>query len=189
MKKIAKLLSLPVLTIVLAACGQFNSSTPETTTTVAPETTTMAPATTTEAQVSTPNDMTTTVAGDEMTTTSADNSAAEGTDSTVAKEDVMFKIYVDGEEKTSFVAKDAVGKSILEAMESITEFDFNFDKEQGIITEISGTENDYDNMKTWVYLLNGEYAEYGVVSQTLSEGDVVAWYFGTTDELPVNIYQ
>ncbi|MBS4455277.1 DUF4430 domain-containing protein [Tuanshanicoccus lijuaniae] len=195
MKKIAKLISLPILTLALAACGQLNSPAPETTT-AAPETTTMAPETTTEAQVSTPNDSTTTVAGEEggETTTSADSETTESSDSDnmnsdVAENDVLFKVFVDGEEKAKYVAKDAVGKSVLEAMESIEDFDFNFDKEEGIVNQISGIENDYDNLKTWVYLLNGEYAEYGVVSQTLSKGDVVEWYFGTTDDLPVKINQ
>ena len=30
-------------------------------------------------------------------------------------------------------------------------------------------------------------AEFGVVSQTLEEGDNIKWYFGTIDQIPITI--
>lgn len=189
MKKFMQFISLPAIALVLAACGN-NTSTPETTTAV-PEITTVAPETTTEAQVITPTDETTTSEGEETDTDSDSTDTSESDDTTASSDveanDVPFKIYVNGELKHEFVAKDAVGGNVLSAMESIEELDFYFDEEAGFITTIDNIENDYAASETWVYLLNGQYVEYGVVSQTLSEGDEVQWYFGSVDELPVNI--
>ncbi|MHA3225802.1 DUF4430 domain-containing protein [Globicatella sulfidifaciens] len=192
MKKYVKLLSLPILTLMLVACGNQNKPAEETTT-AAPEATTVAE--TTGSQVSTPND-TTTVADDstEEGETTAEGEEAEETqegeeaeDADVAATDVKFTLYVDGEETANFVAKDAVEGSVIDAMTSIEELEFNFNEDEGIIDVIDGIENDYEAGKTWVYLLNGEYAEFGVVSQTLSEGDTVEWYYGFPEDLPVNI--
>lgn len=195
MKKYVKLLSLPILTLMLVACGNQNKPTEETTT-AAPEATTVAE--TTGSQVSTPND-TTTVA-DESTEEGEETQEGETTvegeetqegdeteDADVAATDVKFTLYVDGEETANFVAKDAVEGSVIDAMTSIEELEFNFNEDEGIIDVIDGIENDYETGKTWVYLLNGEYAEFGVVSQTLSEGDTVEWYYGFPEDLPVNI--
>lgn len=195
MKKYVKLLSLPILTLMLVACGNQNKPAEETTT-AAPEATTVAE--TTGSQVSTPND-TTTVA-DESTEEGEETQEGETTvegeetqegdeteDADVAATDVKFTLYVDGEETANFVAKDAVEGSVIDAMTSIEELEFNFNEDEGIIDVIDGIENDYEAGKTWVYLLNGEYAEFGVVSQTLSEGDTVEWYYGFPEDLPVNI--
>ncbi|WPC08890.1 DUF4430 domain-containing protein [Globicatella sp. PHS-GS-PNBC-21-1553] len=195
MKKYVKLLSLPILTLMLVACGNQNKPAEETTT-AAPEATTVAE--TTGSQVSTPND-TTTVANEsteegeetqEGETTVEGEETQEGDeteDADVAATDVKFTLYVDGEETANFVAKDAVEGSVIDAMTSIEELEFNFNEDEGIIDVIDGIENDYETGKTWVYLLNGEYAEFGVVSQTLSEGDTVEWYYGFPEGLPVNI--
>lgn len=180
MKKIVKLLSLPVISLFLVACS---NNTPAETTTVTSETTTVAPATTTEAQVSVPE----TTTANESTTTAVEGE--ETTTSEVAATDVPFKLYVNGELTKEFVAKNAVGGSILDAMSSIEGLDFTFDEEEGIISQIDNKENDYATGETWVYLLNGQYAKFGVVSQTLSEGDVIEWYYGTTDQLPVSVTQ
>lgn len=195
MKKYVKLLSLPILTLMLVACGNQNKPAEETTT-AAPEATTVTE--TTGSQVSTPND-TTTVA-DESTEEGEETQEGETTvegeetqegdeteDADVAATDVKFTLYVDGEETANFVAKDAVEGSVIDAMTSIEELEFNFNEDEGIIDVIDGIENDYETGKTWVYLLNGEYAEFGVVSQTLSEGDTVEWYYGFPEDLPVNI--
>lgn len=195
MKKYVKLLSLPILTLMLVACGNQNKPAEETTT-AAPEATTVAE--TTGSQVSTPND-TTTVA-DESTEEGEETQEGETTvegeetqegdeteDADVAATDVKFTLYVDGEETANFVAKDAVEGSVIDAMTSIEELEFNFNEDEGIIDVIDGIENDYETGKTWVYLLNGEYAEFGVVSQTLFEGDTVEWYYGFPEDLPVNI--
>lgn len=175
MKKIIQLLSLPILTLLITGCSLLNNSESETTTTVA-ETTVLE--STTVAQVSTPED-TTTVAETTVADTE-EESAATG-------EGVSFTIYVNGSQIATYTAEDAVGGSVLDAMNSISELSFTFDEDEGIVSEIEGVENDYASGETWVYLLNGEYAELGVVSQTLSQGDSIQWYFGTADELPVNI--
>ena len=198
MKKYVKLLSLPILTLMLVACGNQNKPAEETTT-AAPEATTVAE--TTGSQVSTPNDTTTvadqsteegetTAEGEEAEETQDGEETQEGDeteDADVAATDVKFTLYVDGEETANFVAKDAVEGSVIDAMTSIEELEFNFNEDEGIIDVIDGIENDYETGKTWVYLLNGEYAEFGVVSQTLSEGDTVEWYYGFPEDLPVNI--
>lgn len=198
MKKYVKLLSLPILTLMLVACGNQNKPADETTT-AAPEATTVAE--TTGSQVSTPNDTTTvadqsteegetTAEGEEAEETQDGEETQEGDeteDADVAATDVKFTLYVDGEETANFVAKDAVEGSVIDAMTSIEELEFNFNEDEGIIDVIDGIENDYETGKTWVYLLNGEYAEFGVVSQTLSEGDTVEWYYGFPEDLPVNI--
>lgn len=198
MKKYVKLLSLPILTLILVACGNQNKPAEETTT-AAPEVTTVAE--TTGSQVSTPNDSTTaadesTKEGEEAEETEEGETTAEGEetqedeeneDSDIAATDVKFKLYVDGVESGEYVAKDAVDGSIMDAMSSIEDLEFNFNEDEGIIDTIDGYENDYEAGKTWVYLLNGEYAEFGVVSQTLSEGDTVEWYYGFPEDLPVNI--
>lgn len=200
MKRYVKLLSLPLLTLMLVACDNQNKPAEETTTVA--EVTTVAQ--TTSSQVSTPND--TTVADqskDEKESTAEGETTVEGAESEegqeskdeaneneeseVAATDVKFTLYVDGAESGTYVAKDAVGGSVLDAMESIEDLEFNFDEAEGFIDSIAGYDNDYAAEKTWIYLLNGEYAEYGVVSQTLSEGDEVEWYFGHPDDLPVNI--
>lgn len=204
MKKYVKLLSLPILTLMLVACGNQNKPAEETTT-AAPEATTVAE--TTGSQVSTPNDTTTvadesteegetTAEGEEAEETQEGETTGEGEetqegdeteDADVAATDVKFTLYVDGEETANFVAKDAVEGSVIDTMTSIEELEFNFNEDEGIIDVIDGIENDYETGKTWVYLLNGEYAEFGVVSQTLSEGDTVEWYYGFPEDLPVNI--
>ena len=52
---------------------------------------------------------------------------------------------------------------------------------------IEGYENDYTVGNTWTYVFNGEYAQLGVVSQTLEAGDEIDWYYGTIDEIPINV--
>lgn len=107
-----------------------------------------------------------------------------------ASEDaVSFKFYINGEEDTdlAFSIEDAEGMSVLEALESQEDLDVNFNEEEGIIDSINNIDNNYETWETWAYLLNGQFAEIGVVSQTLSAGDEIAWYYGTTDNIPANI--
>lgn len=178
MKKYLKILSLPVFALILAACNNNQTNTTPVTT-AAPESTTVAA--TTQDQVSTPLDSTTT---NEATTTEGDGATTDQ----VASADVPFTFYVNGEEVGSFVAKDAVGGSVLAAMESIEGLEFTFDEGEGIITEILGNEVDFSVPVTWVYTLNKQLAEFGVVSQTLAEGDVIDWYFvSSIDEVPTTI--
>ncbi|MCW6653724.1 DUF4430 domain-containing protein [Aerococcaceae bacterium NML210727] len=100
---------------------------------------------------------------------------------------VKFTFHVGGQEIGSYTVNDAVGKSVLDAMKSNPEIVFTFNEADGVIDDMFGTKNDYTESKTWVYLLNDQMAEYGVVSQKLSAGDRIDWYFGTVDELPVKI--
>lgn len=100
---------------------------------------------------------------------------------------VKFTFHVGGQEVGSYTINDAVGKSVLDAMKSNPEIVFTFNETEGVIDDMFGTKNDYAASKTWVYLLNDQMAEYGVVSQTLAAGDRIDWYFGTVDELPVTI--
>lgn len=177
MKKLPKLLALPLFVLLLQACN--NNQQTETVTTSVAETTTLA--STTQAQVSTPSDTTT---GEETSGSTDDTS----NNPDVGINDIPFTLYVDGEEIGSYVAKDAVGKSVLDAMTSTVGLDFTFDEDEGVITSIEGNDVDYSIPRTWVYTLNKQLAEYGVVSQTLSEGDEIAWYFvSSLDEVPNEI--
>lgn len=179
MKKLSKLLILPLFVLLLQACNNNNQNATEVTTTTSVETTSLA--TTTQAQVSTPSDTTTS----EVT---SENEGETTNNPNVGINDVPFTVYVNGEEVASYVAKDAVGMSVLDAMQSIEGLDFTFDEEEGVITNIAGNEADYAAPLTWVYTLNKQLAEYGVVSQTLSEGDEIVWYLvSSLDEVPNEI--
>lgn len=117
-------------------------------------------------------------------------STEEDQDSEAASEDaVSFKFFVNGQEQTdlAFTVEDADGMSVLEVLEAQEDLDFNFNEEEGIVDTINGVSNNYGTWETWTYLLNGQFAELGVVSQTLSPGDEIEWYYGTTDAVPVNI--
>lgn len=117
-------------------------------------------------------------------------STEEDKDSEAASEDaVSFKFFVNGQEQTdlAFTVEDADGMSVLEVLEAQEDLDFNFNEEEGIVDTINGVSNNYGTWETWTYLLNGQFAELGVVSQTLSPGDEIEWYYGTTDAVPVNI--
>ncbi len=172
MKKFLKILSTAALALILAAC---NNNTTE--------------------EVESSSDST-------VESEQENSESSESVDSEVSSEDaeeandedptakgVNFEFYVDGAEEPyeTFVAENADGMSVLEAMESIEGLDFNFNEEEGVIDQIGDYTNDYASEQTWAYLLNGEYAEFGVVSQTVENGDTIAWYFGTADQIPMNL--
>lgn len=152
-----KLLLLSCLSLFLVACNLGNKPAEETTTTtVASETTTTETTTTTIA---------------------ADAPAGEN--------DIVFEYYVHGEKIEEHIVRDAVGKSVFDAMNSLDDITSTFDDEQGIFVNFFDHTNDAEN--SWVYLLNDQVAELGTKSQTLSKGDTIKWYFGTIDEIPVTI--
>lgn len=109
--------------------------------------------------------------------------SAEGEEGTAT-----IAIYEDGEKADEFKIENIGNVSILDAMKATEDLEFNFNEAEGVIDSINGIENDYAP-NTWMYLFNGAYAELGVVSQTLSDGDQVDWYFGTIDDIPVNIFE
>lgn len=172
MKKIIKLISLPLLAIVLVACTNNGNNTPEETTV---EETTVVESTSEE----------TTVAEE---TTTAENQESQASEEP-AEDAVAFNFYITGEEEpiAQFTVNDAAGMSVLEAMESNEELDFTFNETEGVIDVIEGHTNDYEMGNTWTYLYNGQFAEYGVVSQTLEAGDTIDWYYGSIDQIPINI--
>ncbi|MGX7091793.1 DUF4430 domain-containing protein [Hutsoniella sourekii] len=105
-------------------------------------------------------------------------------------ESVKFAFYVSGQEApvAEYDVNLTEGMNVLEAMEaSKDQVPFNFNEEEGVIDSINDIDNDYLSGQTWTYLLNGQFAEAGVVSQTLKAGDTIQWYFGTIDEIPVTI--
>lgn len=177
MKKFIKFLALSVVLLFLAACGNENKPN-QAETTEAPQTTV---AETTQAPESKSEDTSKeeTSQGDESNQDEKNENA------------VTFKFYVHGEEDPtlSFTIDDAEGKSVKEAMESQDKVKFNFNEEEGVIDSINEIENNYETWETWAYLYNGTYAELGVVSQTLEAGDEIAWYYGTVDEIPMNLVQ
>lgn len=128
----------------------------------------------------------------ESSSEQSSTSESKESESSVQSEDekettVTFTFYVDGEQVGSFDVKDAVGQSVLDAMKSNPDIPFSFNKEEGVIDTMFDTTNDYETGRTWLYLLNDQMAELGVVSQKLSKGDRIDWHFGTVDSLPVTI--
>ena len=84
--------------------------------------------------------------------------------------------------------RQASYEEILEFFEkNLNTANFTFNEEEGVIDVIDEITNDYEAGNTWVYLLNDQMADMGVVSQTLSEGDDIKWYFGTIDQIPITI--
>ena len=121
-------------------------------------------------------------------TTEEGESATEDTEE-ASETAATFAFYVSGEEApiAEFSVEDAEGLSVLEALESNEELTFNFNETEGVVDSIEGYENDYTVGNTWTYVYNGEYAQLGVVSQTLEAGDEIDWYYGTIDEIPINV--
>ncbi|UUX32808.1 DUF4430 domain-containing protein [Fundicoccus culcitae] len=183
MKKILKTISIPLIALFLVACGDQGTET----TSVESQ----APESSVESAAESVSQEQTESVSEASDTTSAEESDAvsseDNGDEATSQAGITFTLFVNGEETASFVAVDSDGLSVMEAMESIEDLEFNFNEDEGVIDEIDGIANDYDTGETWTYLLNGEFAELGVVSQTLSEDDVVEWYYGTIDEIPVNI--
>lgn len=180
MKKILKISALPLLATLLVACTNGNEA-PKEETTVA-ETTMIELESTEETTV---EEESTTVEGE---TEGNDEGEDNGNEDVPAEDAVTFNVYVVGQEDpiVKVSIKDAAGLSVREAMEE-AHIDFVFSDEEGVIVEIEGYENDYELGNTWTYLLNGEFAELGVVSQTLEDGDQVDWYYGTIDDIPMNL--
>lgn len=197
MKKFIKLITLPTLALLLVAC----QSTPE------EQPVESAPAESVE-QVSTED-----ASGEEQTegaeesgeeqaseetdtegTENGEATTEEGQSDTEDTEEASetaatFAFYVAGEEApiAEFSVEDAEGLSVLEALESNEDITFNFNETEGVVDAIEGYENDYSVGNTWTYVYNGEYAQLGVISQTLEAGDEIDWYFGTIDEIPINV--
>lgn len=199
MKKFIKIITLPTLALLLVACQNTTEEQPVES---APVESVEESSADTNSQVSVPES---TDSADESGESNAEGDDTESTDSAEAdtsesngdEEDteeasetaVTFAFYVSGEEEpiAEFSAEDIEGLSVLEAMEANEDLTFNFNETEGVIDTIEGYENDYSVGNTWTYVLNGEYAQLGVVSQTLTAGDQIDWYFGTIDEIPINV--
>lgn len=199
MKKFIKIITLPTLALLLVACQNTTEEQPVES---APVESVEESSADTNSQVSVPES---TDSADESGESNAEGEDTESTDSAEAdtsesngdEEDteeasetaVTFAFYVSGEEEpiAEFSAEDIEGLSVLEAMEANEDLTFNFNETEGVIDSIEGYENDYSVGNTWTYVLNGEYAQLGVVSQTLTAGDQIDWYFGTIDEIPINV--
>lgn len=95
-------------------------------------------------------------------------------------------IHIDEDKTKEFEVINVGGVSVLDTMSAIKDLDYEFNEEEGVIDVIEGTENDY-NPNTWMYLYNDQFAELGVVSQKLEDGDKIDWYFGSVEDIPVNI--
>lgn len=203
MKKFIKIIALPFLAMILVACSNNGDeepveSAPAETTEQAPEETVETEETTENGEQTEETETTETTEDGEAAeddTEADDGTAAEDTEAETeateeASEDaVAFTFIVSGEETpiAEFAVEDAEGLSVLEAMESIEGLEFTFNEVEGVIDVIEGFENDYEVGNTWTYVINGEYAQLGVVSQTLQPGDTIDWYYGTIDEIPINI--
>lgn len=201
MKKFIKLITLPALAFLLVACQNTTEEQPVESAPVesveesseAQNSQVSVPEANEDADESGESD----AEGDTSEEAESDTSEANGAEEEETDEDteeasetaVTFAFYVSGEEDpiAEFSAEDLEGLSVLEAMESNEDLTFNFNETEGVIDSIEGYENDYSVGNTWTYVLNGEYAQLGVVSQTLTAGDQIDWYFGTIDEIPINV--
>lgn len=190
MKKFSKLLALPLLALFLVACG--DAAEQETTTETTPTEETSSVVESESEAVSETAETSESADTAETTETESDmeSETAEETDSEEADETaVTISLIISGDEETigEFTVADAEGMSVMEAMESVEDLTFTFNEEEGVIDVIQDIENDYEAGNTWVYLLNDQMAELGVVSQTLSAGDNIKWYYGSIDDIPITI--
>lgn len=187
MKKFLKLLALPLLAMFLVACNETPEETaPETTPT---EETTPVEESSTDATSETTEESTD-AEGSTESAADTESESAENADTAEADETaVTISLIISADEETvaEFTVPNAEGMSVMEAMEAAEELNFVFNEEEGVIDSIDDIENDYDAGNTWVYLLNDQMAELGVVSQTLEAGDNIKWYFGSIDEIPITI--
>ena len=193
MKKFIKLMALPAFALFLVACQNTTEEQPVESSAVESVEESVAEQ---SSQVSIPESSEST---DESAESNADGEETEsasteesGDDSEEASETaISFAFYVAGEEEAiaTFNSEEIEGLSVLEAMEANEDLTFNFNETEGVIDSIEGYDNDYSVGNTWTYVLNGEYAQLGVVSQTLTAGDQIDWYFGTIDEIPINVIQ
>lgn len=188
MKKFLKMMTIALATLLLVACGnkdeQPTASIDEASSEQASDQ--AAPAST-ESEASQASDA---QASDASTDESAATSGEEETTGDeVTGDSVKVTLYVTGETEphATFEVPYEEGMNVLETLEAQSEVDFNFNEDEGVIDMIDGIENDYALGHTWAYLLNGAFAELGVVSQTLEAGDEISWYYGTIDEIPINI--
>lgn len=182
MKKFLKLVSLSLVAFVLVACGNDNSKdTAESSSTV--ESSVESTSEKESSSDTESNDSNTSESGEEE---SEDESVSRAESSDT---NVVMEVFVSGEDEpiASFTVEPTEEMSVLDLMSAQEDFDFNFNEDLGTIDEIKGYENDYDAGTTWVYLLNGQLADYGVVTQTVKPGDRITWYYGTVDEIPVDI--
>lgn len=179
MKKFLKLISLPLLATILVACGN-EAEDPNTASSTVEETSSVAETTESTSE-------TTESASTESESVVESESAEE---SEVADETaITLSIIISGTEETvgEFSVPFEEGMNVIGAMEAAEGFNFTFNEEEGVIDVIDEITNDYEAGNTWVYLLNDQMADMGVVSQTLSEGDDIKWYFGTIDQIPITI--
>ncbi|MBG9986403.1 DUF4430 domain-containing protein [Facklamia sp. DSM 111018] len=202
MKKWLKLALIPLLALFLAACDSLNKKEePETPVENAPtESTETSKEDTDNKESNEKTDQSEQADGEESKESEETEGSSEDADKPDEDTDkktysaegeegtATIAIYEDGEKVDEFKIENIGNVSILDAMNAAEDLEFNFNEAEGVIDSINGIENDYAP-NTWMYLFNGAYAELGVVSQTLSDGDQVDWYFGTIDDIPVNILQ
>lgn len=174
MRKFLKISSLVAIALVLVACGgkdekktEESSAPPVESSSVVPES----------------------VSSVESQAVSSESTPAPAETAEPTADAVKFEFYVDGADKPyeTFAVNNAEGMSVKEAMETITGLTFTFNEDEGVIDHIGDHKNNYETGETWAYLLNGQYAELGVVSQKLKAGDTIKWYYGTSDLIPMNL--
>lgn len=176
--KIVKLLSIALTAVLLAGCSYFsrNDKSAEEESSV-------------ESVVSSESVVESSIETQASTSGSTSlNEADESVSPAEASESaVTFEIFVgtSSEPIASFAVENAEGLSVLEAMQNQANLDFNFNEADGVVDRIQDHTN--DGFNTWMYTLNGQFAELGVVSQKLSAGDKVAWYYGQVEDIPVTI--
>lgn len=179
MKKFLKLITLPLLATILVACGN-EAEVPNTESSAVEETSSV--------------EETTESVSESTESETSESESVEETESVEESEDadetaITLSLIVSGTEETlgEFSVPFEDGMNVLGAMEAAEGLEFTFNEEDGVIDVIDGITNDYETGETWVYLLNDQMAEMGVVSQTLVEGDDIKWYFGTIDQIPITI--
>lgn len=173
MRKLLKLMSMVAITFLLVACNNKE------------ETESVESVESVESQAPVESDTESSQEISSVEESEADDESAEEP----SAENVTIEFYVGNQSEPSNTYSVSIteGTNVLETMELIEEIDFNFNEEEGVIDQIGDYVNDYDTGETWTYLLNGQYAELGVVSQILEPGDTVTWYYGTIDLIPMHL--
>ncbi|MCR8969754.1 DUF4430 domain-containing protein [Facklamia sp. 7083-14-GEN3] len=180
MKKILQISTALILTVFLGACDMLPGN--DTNDTAEVENAPTEEVTTSEGEE---NETDTTMTANETTmeesTVETAANDAEGQEGTAT-----IIINQESGDPLEYEVNNIGGVSVLDAMSAIEELEFNFNEDEGVVDVIDGVENDYAP-NTWMYLINKQFAELGVVSQTLEDGDEIEWYYGTIDDIPVTI--
>lgn len=91
---------------------------------------------------------------------------------------VKVTVKADGQEK-SYGVENAVGKTALQVTEEAVTIEKSGEGANAFITSISGRAADDSKKEFWKLVVNGEDAQVGAGSYTLTSGDNIVWEIDT----------